>query len=105
MPAIKQTGLAMQVIPEGDKRILSINSTADAAKSLGVITVIGTMYQNIVFKVSENAAKGLIQKTVPTQNLPTGILTITVFDEQWNPVAERITYINNKEYLFQPNLK
>jgi hypothetical protein len=31
-------------------------------------------------------------------------LTITVFDEQWNPMAERITYVNNNDYLFQPEM-
>ena len=95
----------MQVTQEGDKQILSIIAHRMPRKVWVILHILGTMYQNIVFKISENAAKGLIQKTIPTQNLPTGILTITVFDEQWKPLAERITYVNNKEYLFQPEFE
>jgi len=100
LPEIKSSGVTMQVGLQGDKRILSVYASPDVAKSAGTLHIIGTMYQNIVFKINESIDKGLLQKTIPTQSLPSGILTVTVFDEQWNPLAERITYVNNREYLF-----
>ena len=45
-----------------------------------------------------------IKLTIPTDALPSGILTITVFDKNWNALAERITYINNEDYRFQPQM-
>jgi hypothetical protein len=105
LPDIKQGGITLQVSLQGSKRILAINCTPDAAKSIGTLHIIGTMYQNTVFKLDESAEKGSIQKTIPVQSLPSGILTVTVLDGQWNPLAERITYVNNKEYLFQPEME
>jgi hypothetical protein len=32
-------------------------------------------------------------------------MTITLFDKNWKPLAERITYINNNEYTFQPEME
>jgi hypothetical protein len=62
------------------------------------------MYQQPVFKVTKELQSGTTQGIIPTEDLPSGILTITVFDANWNPLAERITYINNQEYLFQPEM-
>ncbi|MGC4035990.1 MAG: hypothetical protein QM764_08505 [Chitinophagaceae bacterium] len=105
LPAIKQNGISLQIGLQGTKRILNIAATPDAAKTTGNVHVIGTMFQNTVFKLNESIASGLIQKTVPVQSLPSGILTITVFDDQWNPLAERITFVNNKEYSFETQME
>ena len=32
-------------------------------------------------------------------------MTITVFDKYWKALAERITYVDNEEYLFQPEME
>lgn len=105
LPDIKQSGIAMQVIIQENKRILSINCTPDAAKTIGTVHIMGSMFQNTVFKLDETTDKGTIQKTIPLQSLPSGILTITVFDGKWNALVERITFVNNKEYLFQPAME
>ena len=62
------------------------------------------MYQHEVFKFTKDITQGVIKGTIPTKDLPSGILTITVFDEHWMPLAERITYINNQEYLLTPEM-
>ncbi|MES1221028.1 MAG: hypothetical protein ABUT20_36345, partial [Bacteroidota bacterium] len=105
LPTIKENGIVMQVGLQGSKRILNITCTPDAAKKIGNIHILGTMYQNTVFKIDETTDKETIQKVVPVQSLPSGILTITVFDAQWNPLAERISFVNNKEYSFQPEME
>ncbi len=58
------------------------------------------MNQHEIFKLTKDISSGIVKGIIPTENLPTGILTITVFNGQWAPLAERITYINNQEYLF-----
>ncbi|MEO8763353.1 MAG: hypothetical protein ABI416_03660 [Ginsengibacter sp.] len=101
LPAIKPEGVSLQVSVSGDKRNFVINS---APSSAGTIHVIGTMYQHEVFKLTKDFSQGSIKGTIPIQALPSGILTITVFDDHWVPLAERITYINNEEYLFTPEM-
>ncbi len=104
LPAIRTTGVSLLVTLSGTKRNFSINAAPDAAAGLGKLYLIGTMQQHEVFKVTKDISTGIAKGLIPTQDLPSGILTITVFDEHWNPLAERITYINNEEYLFHPEM-
>jgi hypothetical protein len=69
------------------------------------VYLVGTIYQHPAFKVARATGSGPIKGTIPTSGLPSGILTITLFDKNWKPLAERITYINNKEYFFKPEME
>lgn len=104
LPPIKQTGVSLQVSIAGKKRNFIISATHETAAALGTIHLIGTMNQHEIFKLSKDFTSGTFQGTIPTEDLPSGILTITVFDNQWIPLAERITYINNQEYLFNAEM-
>lgn len=104
LPPVKKTGISLQVVVSGAKRIFSISAPADVAATLHNINLIGTMHQREIFKVSKDISSGAAKGIIPTQDIPSGILTITVFDDNWNPLAERITYINNQEYFFHPEM-
>ncbi|HUZ60646.1 MAG TPA: hypothetical protein VMU83_17875 [Hanamia sp.] len=101
LPSIKSTGVSIQVTISGTKRIFLI-STAPGSADMKSLHIIGTMYQQPVFNITKEINNRLAEGIIPTESLPSGILTITVFDDQWKPLAERITYINNEEYSFQP---
>ncbi len=63
--------------------------------------VIGTMQQQMVFKTDFNLRETTsVIKNMPVSQLPNGILTITVFDKESNPVSERIMFIDNRDYFF-----
>ncbi|MGH2566232.1 MAG: hypothetical protein ACRDE5_17060, partial [Ginsengibacter sp.] len=104
LPAIKKTGVSMQVSISGDKRNFIVYAAPEAASALGNLHLIGTMNQHEVFKLTRDITSGIIRGIIPTADLPSGILTITVFDGHWTPLAERITYINNGEYLFNAEM-
>lgn len=104
LPDIKPTGVSLQVTLSGNKRIFTITAAQDVAKSLGILHILGTINQYQAFKISKDISPGLVKSIIPTQDLPSGILTITVFDGQWKPLAERITYINNDEYRFNAEM-
>jgi hypothetical protein len=104
LPDIKQFGVSMQIVVSGTKRIFNISAAPDVAAKLHTVTLIGTMNQREIFKVTKEISTGTAKGIIPTQDLPSGILTITVFDTAWSPLAERITYINNQEYFFQPEM-
>jgi len=104
LPVIKHTGVSMQVVISENRRSFFVNAAPDVASTLGDIHLIGTMNQHEVFKLTKDISSGVIKGIIPTENLPTGILTITAFDGQWRPLSERITYINNQEYLFNAEM-
>ncbi len=104
LPAIKSTGVSLQVTLSGNKRTFIIAAEPDLAKSLGALHILGTINQYQAFKVTKDITSGSAKGVIPVGDLPSGILTITVFDRQWKPLAERITYINNDEYRFNAEM-
>ena len=103
LPDIKNSGASLQVTITGSKRNFLVTASPDS-KNIQSVHIIGTMYQQPVFNIVKDIKDGTAEGIIPTQSLPSGILTITVFDAQWRPLAERITYVNNEEYLFQPQM-
>src|SRR5436190_3158372 len=105
LPEIKQSGVTMQVTSVGSNRSLSVFYPAAFAETMDSLHIVGTMYQRPAFKIGRSTSAPMIKLTIPTKDLPSGILTITVFDKQWNALAERITFIDNEEYVFQPEME
>lgn len=103
LPLAKENGISLQVTTAGDRKYLTLHSPATAGDPLKKLHVIGTMNSRPAFSVDVEVAPGsLARKVIPTADLPSGILTITVFDALGQPAAERISFINNREYLFRP---
>jgi hypothetical protein len=105
LPEIKQSGIAMLVTVSGTNRVLNIYYTPEMAKAMDTLHIMGTLYQHQAFKIARATNTPFVRLSIPTRELPSGILTITVFDKHWNAMAERITYVNNEEYLFQPEME
>lgn len=105
LPEIKTSGATLQIALAGTNRLFSVNYSPDIADVMDTLHLIGTMYQHEAFRIARATSTPFIKGTIPTQDLPSGILTITLFDKNWNPLAERITYVNNEEYLFQPEME
>ena len=61
--------------------------------------MIGQMQHRIVFKHGFNDSQNNINTQIPTAKLPSGVLQITVFNKDGIPLAERLAFIDNKEYL------
>lgn len=100
---IRDKGISLQVSIAGTKRNFMVKVSPESPE-LKKLHVIGTMYQQKVFDFEKEVTDGTIEGVIPAEDLPSGILTITVFDEAWKPLAERITYINNNEYRFAPSM-
>lgn len=104
LPAAKAEGVTMQVSLAGNRRNFVVYIDPAEGEKLGKVHIVGTMNQYQAFKVTKDISKGTVQGTIPVQDLPSGILTITVFNEQWKPLAERITFIDNGEYRFNAEM-
>ena len=105
LPQAKQNGVAMQVTVAGTNRLLTVYYTQGLTTNSDSLNIIGTMYQHEAFKISRPTNAPFIKATIPTTELPSGILTITVFDKNWKALAERITFVNNEEYVFHPEME
>ncbi len=68
-------------------------------------SIIGAIENNIVFEASLPAGKSTMRGTIPTANLPTGILTIGIFDAKNKLLATRATFVHNTNHLINATLK
>lgn len=104
LPVAKKTGVSLQVAIASDKINFLISVAPQFSSSFGAVHLLGTMNQHKVFELTKDFSAGNISGVIPIGQLPSGILTITVFDSNWKPLAERITFVNNKEYLFDADM-
>ncbi len=106
LPAAQPQGVAMQVEVQGTKRIIFFNSGSPLSPLFQQLHLVGTMNQVIAFKTDIRQTGSLfVKRIIPTENLPSGILTLTLFDANWNAIAERITFINNHDFSFETKME
>ncbi|MGJ7029874.1 hypothetical protein [Niabella hirudinis] len=102
LPSIKPEGVILKVAVAPGKRNFEVQATAGAAAGTDSLHIIGTMYQHVIFNISRSQKAGAVTGSIPLESLPYGILTITVFDKSWKPLAERITYVDNNSAYARP---
>jgi hypothetical protein len=66
--------------------------------------MIGQMQHHAVFKQPLKAGVTTLSGVINTSNLSSGILHITVFNKDGMPLAERLSFVNNKEYIKEAQL-
>ncbi len=100
----KSSGVVMNIITNNDKAIVQVMRTVDADEALKNLNLIVHMNQDVLYKVSIKMKDRFSQKAeLPIENLPTGIVQFTLFDNKMVPVSERIIFVNN--HLHEYNVK
>ncbi|MGZ3836912.1 MAG: hypothetical protein ACXVBI_00005, partial [Flavisolibacter sp.] len=106
LPPVKASGISMQVVVSGSKRYINLVSSQNLPDHLKQVHIIGTIAQGEAFKTDVSFTPGnSTRRIIPTESFPSGILTITLFDADWNAISERITFINNHDFSFQPQME
>lgn len=101
LPPMKPEGISLEVSFAGDKRAFTINGSPGVPDYQKTLHLVGTMQHTMVLKANVNLKENTSNSgLLPVENLPSGVLTLTVFDDQWNAVAERVIHVNNGEYFF-----
>jgi hypothetical protein len=104
LPPVRSSGIVLRVLNSNQKLIFNVARPAESTAYQQVV-VIAHMNQQIVYKATVNLKENSMSGgNIPTQQLPTGILQITVFDINELPLAERVCFINNNNYSFDGKL-
>jgi hypothetical protein len=105
LPVVKTSGIVLRVMNSNQRLIFSIARPAESQTNQQVI-VIAHMNQQMIYKAIVNLKDVTMSGgNIPVQQLPTGILQVTVFDMNQSPLAERVCFINNHNYSFAGTLK
>ena len=105
LPAIKPAGAVLRAITSNQKVLFSVARSADGGPEYKHLTIIAHMHQHLVYKAKINLGDNFMSGgTIPTGQLPTGVLEITIFSSDDQPLAERVVFVNNHEFGFSPML-
>jgi hypothetical protein len=104
LPVVKPSGVVLRCLNTNKKVIFSIARSADSTDNTQFI-VIAHMNQQMVYKATVSLKVAFMSGgNIPTQDLPSGILQITVFDMHEHPLAERVCFVNNHDYSFDAGI-
>jgi hypothetical protein len=105
LPPFKTQGVSLKLTDEDGNRRFTVQRTEVVEAVQQKLHVIGYMNQRLVFAATVNLANRSSGSGIfPTKDLPSGILQVTVFDSSYKPLAERITFINNRDYEFDADV-
>ena len=104
LPLPQVDGLKIQAQPIAGKVVFVVECTKGVPIKDRVAHIIAHINQHIVYKCNVNLASKTAMGEIPTKDLPTGILEITLFNSDWLPVSERVTFVNNKFQTFKTTL-
>ena len=103
LPNAAAGGFAMQVQPENGRSMVIIRRTESAGRSVYLLAHIN---QRVIYAAQVSLEdKPEVAVTVPTADLPTGVLQYTLFDAGWKPVAERVVFVNNQLHSFATSVR
>ncbi len=104
LPKASQTGVVLKMRKRDKNRQFEIlQQTGD--ETFMAATVIGQIQHQVIFKSVLTSKAQRITGMIPTEDLPSGIMQVTVFNKDNQPLAERLVFIDNNEYKIQSDLK
>ena len=102
LPRAAPGGVCLQVQPHAGESMVIVRRTANGGKELYLLA---HMDQRVVYAAQLRLEdKSELAVPVPTGTLPTGVLQFTLFDAGWKPVAERVTFVNNRLHAFDASI-
>lgn len=93
LPAAKAGGVTLKTYNKGSRvfYLTSLSNPEDTTYS--EMLLVAQMQNQLIYKAVLNVAEGKISGLIPTQELPNGIMQITLFKRDGTPIAERLVYI------------
>ena len=105
LPPVRPAGVTLEVKNQGNRIQFAIRRSQDAPDVTKFVTVVAQMHHQLVYRARANMAmNSFTSGAIPVDKIPTGILHVTLFDEQSVPLAERIVMVNMQEHSFITDL-
>lgn len=105
LPATLPQGVTLQATPAQAAQTVVVSRSNNVGPELQKLHLYVQMHQQTVYKAHINLTnRQQISLRIPTAQLPSGIMQITVFNEVWQPLAERIVFVKNGTDFFTPTI-
>jgi hypothetical protein len=99
LPKAQLQGIILSTSTIGDKLLFVVKRSPELLPQTSVVNLVATFAQERVYK-----AKIALESTtmtsgaIPLKMLPSGVLQVTLFSSDWQPLAERMVLVNNNNY-------
>ncbi|RYY38731.1 MAG: hypothetical protein EOO08_13005 [Chitinophagaceae bacterium] len=101
LPAFTDDGIVLRVSDDPGGKRFTVQRTASVDAARQRLHIVATMNRQLLYQAEISlAAKPSATGVFPTDPLISGIMTITVFDSSYKPLAERICFVNKHDYEF-----
>jgi hypothetical protein len=105
LPAAKKEGYVLRLDQNPGGITFGISRPDAGENQVEHVTIVGQVQQQLVYMATANVSKGkTVQGVIPTENIPAGILQLTLFSADRQPLAERIIFVNKQDYYFITDL-
>ena len=105
LPIIKNEGVVLQLKKNGPNLRFSVDAKSTNNEVQSPDYMLGVQENLVAFKVPLNYQGKKLQGTIPSQQLPTGILQVTIFNKFNQPLAERLVFINSGDFVSNGSLR
>lgn len=100
MPALP-SGVVMNVTMDSEKAYVTVERSFDVTDNFKKMKMLVHQNQRVLYKVDFKGEERIAQKaSLPIEQLPTGVVQISLFTDDWKPIAERIILVNNRLHEF-----
>lgn len=97
LPEQTKKGVVLRVFNVANGKQFEIQQTG-TDPDFKAAYIVGQIQHHVVFTKTLQKEKDEHTGTLQTSNLLSGVMQITVFNDKHQPLAERLTFIDNKEY-------
>ncbi|MES2328056.1 MAG: hypothetical protein V4539_00550 [Bacteroidota bacterium] len=106
LPQAKKSGIVLTLKNESVIRLFTVERSAVLEDRFNKIRIVASMNQQVVYNaLVDLSTKTKISASLPATDFPSGVLQLTVFDNNMQPVTERVLFVNNEEYLLQADVR
>jgi len=105
LPAVAASGVGIQVQNMGKQIAVTIKRSDTVSDDKKFVKLYAMMSNQIVYKaIIRLINKPIHTIQIPTDSLPTGLMQLTLFNDNYLPLAERIVFVKNDSYQFNPTI-
>lgn len=100
LPEVKATGMNLKVQNEKGGKVFQLSRTDGQKEQFEDLLLVAQMNNRVVYENEINFGDyPSVRGHLLTDSLPSGILHFTVFNKNGIPLAERLSFVDNHEYI------
>jgi hypothetical protein len=99
LPEVMSQGAGLTIISTGSETYFNVDAGTITIPGLMPAYVMGVEENLVAFKLPLDVTAKESKQKIPVEKLPTGILQVTVFNANHQPLAERLIFVNSGDYV------